>query len=465
MNDNGICRNICKFSLVYQGHGEIDDANLTTNAPTCLVNLINEYRALCANKEFPDNCVAISLREGLDISTLYFGTNCVRVTRPVAMNSCSAGSYTFGQSPVALIWDPSFGVEDLSDDVRLVSFPINPNEPNKLVEWKASSKAPLLVYDPTGEGKIINGYQLFGNWTFGPKKVASLKDTDRSAADGKLWNNGFDALSTLDINSDGEVRGTELEHLSLWFDDNRNAVSEKGEVRRVAAVGVKKLFYQGYASNDAVHAIVLDTGFERERDGKTEQGVLADWFTNTVSSELEYAQKAMIASAFRKNDRVQSSAIASLNKVSSHSPEITKEIIKDESEFLAYKKGAAIVSGFWEWNSESKEIPVSGGRFIILDNEDGTINGLTMIELPLESSFGATSAGLIKPFKGQAKLEADGSVSVTFELKEEGGTTILQSTAKLNKNGTSMDGSSSGKVQSDAAKTDISYIWVATKLK
>ena len=88
-----------------------------------------------------------------------------------------------------------------------------------------------------------------------------------------------------------------------------------------------------------------------------------------------------------------------------------------------------------------------------------------MIELPLESSFGATSAGLIKPFKGQAKLEADGSVSVTFELKEEGGTTILQSTAKLNKNGTSMDGSSSGKVQSDAAKTDISYIWVATKLK
>ncbi len=145
-------------------------------------------------------------------------------------------------------------------------------------------------------------------------------------------------------------------------------------------------------------------------------------------------------------------------------PEFSGDKIKDESEYLAYKKGAALVSGVWEWNSSSSKIPMDGGSFIITDNEDGTILGMTMIELPLESSFGAKSAGLIKTFKGKAKLENDGSVSVAFELKETDGTTILQSTAKLNRNGISMDGSSSGKVKSAAASTDISYTWVASRL-
>ena len=403
--------------------------------------------------------------EGSAAQTLYFDGSCNRVATPAAGSpTCNAGHYHFGASPIALLWEPSFRVEDLAKNVALVSFPINPNEANKLVEWKASSKAPLLVYDPTGEGKITNGYQLFGNWTFGPKKLASLKNDAGNGGD-KLWNNGFDALATLDVNDDGEVSGMELEHLSLWFDDNRNAISEKGEVRRISAVGVNKLFYKGYANNDAANAIVLNLGFERERDGKTEQGVTADWFTDSVSSELEYAQKAMITSAISKNDKIDYSAIARQNNVTNIHAEITKEAIKDESGLLAYKQGAALVSGIWEWNSESKEVPVSGGRFIISDNEDGTISGLTMIELPVESTIGAKSVGLVKGFMGKAKLEDDGSVSLAFELKEKDGTTILQSGAKLEKGSASMNGSSSGQIKNKAAHTDISYTWVATKLK
>ena len=488
-NVNGTCseKPVCKF--VVKGRSGTDfvhDPNYTSQTPQCLKNLIaggllGECKTTWVGGKYLDNCVAWlivtgeyrtlaqgrwRIDEASEDVTLYFDDSCNRVPAPAAgSSSCDAGYYKFGASPIALIWDQSFGVKDLSEDVRLVSFPINPNEPNKLVEWKASSKAPLLVYDPTGEGQITNGYQLFGNWTFGPKRFASLKDDVGIGGGDKLWNNGFDALSKLDIDEDGEVSGTELEHLSLWFDDNRNAVSEKGEVRRLSAAGVKKLFYKGYSNDNSANAIVLNLGFERERDGKTEQGAMADWFTETVSSELEYAQKAMITSAVSKTDKIESSAIARLNNASSNHTEITKDGIKDESVLLAYKKGAALISGIWEWSSDSEKIPVSGGRFIILDNEDGTISGLTIIELPVESTIGAKSVGLVKGFMGKAKLENNGSVSVAFKLKESDGTTILQSSAKLEKSGTSMNGSSSGKIKSKAANTDISYTWVATKLK
>src|SRR5690606_41632977 len=52
------------------------------------------------------------------------------------------------------------------------------------------------------------------------------------------------ALGTLDADGDGQISGEELKPLALWFDENRDGVSQAGEVRPVVEAGVTALFYQ-----------------------------------------------------------------------------------------------------------------------------------------------------------------------------------------------------------------------------
>jgi hypothetical protein len=45
-----------------------------------------------------------------------------------------------------------------------------------------------------------------------------------------FWENGYDALCSLDDSGDGMLTGGELQQLALWRDRNNNGVSEAGEV-------------------------------------------------------------------------------------------------------------------------------------------------------------------------------------------------------------------------------------------
>ena len=84
--------------------------------------------------------------------------------------------------------------------------------------------AGWLVYDADGSGEITSALQWFGSVTFW-----------------LFWSNGYQALAALDDNGDGELRGEELRHLAIWRDRNQNGVSERAEVRPLAAHGVVAL--------------------------------------------------------------------------------------------------------------------------------------------------------------------------------------------------------------------------------
>jgi hypothetical protein len=465
---NGQCRELrdCafKFSVdVVGAAGNLDRlvASTSGTTPTCIRNLIDAERNHCNNvialndMDSFDDCVALNfMMHALGVSeialsgstAIYFDEHCNAIPANEAnLESCKdAGRYEFLGSPISLIWETLTTIEDLSQEVKLVNFPIDPTQSNKLVEWKASKEAPLLVYDPSGEGKITSGYQLFGNWTFGPKKLASLNNSE---AAGKLWKNGFEALATLDLNADGEVSGTELKDLSLWFDENRNGISEKGEVRRLSSEGVKKLFYKNIENNDLAHAVFVKAGFEREVEGKTLTGIAVDWFADSASSEIEYAQKEMMYST--------------LNKL--HTPVEDTKMDIPESELAAYKAGAKLVEGIWAWESSDKKNPVKNGRFILNNKEDGTFTGITTIELPIVSKFGATSLASIQKITGKAKLSKDGSVKISFKLDNK--EVNLSSKANLTKDNESMNGTSYGRINTSAAKTKVKYTWTAKKLK
>jgi hypothetical protein len=63
--------------------------------------------------------------------------------------------------------------------------------------------------------------QLFGNVTFWC-----------------FWNDGYQAMRSLDANGDRELSGNELRNLAIWIDRNSNGISEAGEVCNPGMLGI-----------------------------------------------------------------------------------------------------------------------------------------------------------------------------------------------------------------------------------
>ena len=80
---------------------------------------------------------------------------------------------------------------------------------------------------PVETGKITSGLQLFGNVTFWC-----------------FWDNGYQALASLDDNGDGVTSGAELHGLALWHDVNGNGICDPGEVRPLSYHGIVGLSCQ-----------------------------------------------------------------------------------------------------------------------------------------------------------------------------------------------------------------------------
>ncbi|MDX2275180.1 MAG: tetratricopeptide repeat protein [Hyphomonadaceae bacterium] len=88
--------------------------------------------------------------------------------------------------------------------------------------------AAWLVWDPQWRGRISSGFDLIGqrSWSV-------------------FWNDGFEALRSLDDNGDGELTGAELDGLALWRDENSNGLSEPGEVLPANVHGVTAIATRG----------------------------------------------------------------------------------------------------------------------------------------------------------------------------------------------------------------------------
>jgi tetratricopeptide (TPR) repeat protein len=109
------------------------------------------------------------------------------------------------------------GLQDHSADVR---FDADGTGLQKHWTW-ISKDAGWLVHDPHHTGKITSALKMFGGVTFW-----------------MFWENGYEALRSLDDNGDLSLTGAELKGLAVWRDVNGNGVSENGEVRTLADYGI-----------------------------------------------------------------------------------------------------------------------------------------------------------------------------------------------------------------------------------
>ena len=375
--------------------------------------------------------------------------------RPVDITSvadvCGTLTVNYINTPISLIWKNGASV---SDHLSYVDFQLDPTASGKWFSWRASAQTPLLVYDPEQSGRITSAYQLFGNWTFGGRKVASLGEITHVPA-APPWKNGYEALGMLDSNQDGEVSGEELEPLALWFDANQNGVSEAGEVRPLSEARVTKLFYQPDYVDEKTKDIHLNVGFERIVDGKLESGRSVDWYTEESASPFEALMKNQFRSVIDE-------------EISSEEPRAAAATeLSEDKEKTAAASLASPLQGAWWWQIEGKPFPGIDEQpkgLLTFKTSGSILTGHSYVEMPIRSGTSELkSIVIVSGLEGSIEKNAAGEIEGYFRATSPDGL-VTKTSFVLAADGKSLKGRSETQVKTrgtDGKIASFTYDWTA----
>ncbi|MHC5038598.1 MAG: hypothetical protein ACYTHM_14900 [Planctomycetota bacterium] len=137
-------------------------------------------------------------------------------------------------TPIIFPLDETTELEDLLALDRRVRFDLDGDGEPSLWPWVRPETA-ILVWDPLETGRIRSGLQLFGSATWW-----------------MFWENGYQALASLDDDRDGRLTGGELRGIRVWRDRNGNGVSDPGEVTSPESVGVEAIGTKGTRNANGV---------------------------------------------------------------------------------------------------------------------------------------------------------------------------------------------------------------------
>jgi len=126
-------------------------------------------------------------------------------------------------TPVVIPLGDHVAVPDLVDQSAAVAFDADGSGLQRSWTW-ITPDAGWLVFDSRQTRQVQSGLQLFGSVTFW-----------------LFWDNGYQAMRSLDDDGDGLLRGTELAGLAIWRDVNMNGVSDPGEVLPASDWGIVEL--------------------------------------------------------------------------------------------------------------------------------------------------------------------------------------------------------------------------------
>ncbi len=304
-------------------------------------------------------------------------------------------SNLWGSSPISLEWSSGNPIENISS---IVTFALEPGRSQWLL-WRGSAETPLLVYDPAHTGRITSGAQLFGNWTFGGKRTASLVETGGA----RPWIDGFEALATLDVDHDGAITGEELAPLGLWFDRNQDGIAQAGEVVPTREANVTKLAL-GPTHSDPVNGLtIVEAGFERSENGHSTGGRSVDWLSKTSPSP-----SALLL------DWVMRSSSSAAQPPAAAAPQAVPQVGP-----AAQSPATSNLTGPWEWTFESAGTPAAAdpvkGFLVLHELANGKLDGASLVQIdlkaPEEHRLSAIRFALLE---GSVSFLPDGRRSVHF---------------------------------------------------
>jgi hypothetical protein len=393
---------------------------------------------------------------GVDAPYWYFDKNCNSVNPPANAKVCGYAGVSW--SPISLILDNEVSI---NEDMQVVEFNLTGNKKTEFVIWKASKDAPLLVYDPENKGKVTGTKQLFGNFTYGGKTL-NLKDY-YSEGTREPWKNGYEALAILDKDNSGDLLGGELDDLALWFDENRNAISEEGEVKALREVGITKLFYKEAQKVVNSNDLKLEVGFERETAAGIISGSSIDWFTEIFPSKSEALSSL---SGIFKSSVARGMIGEEFGSVEISDSSVSSHANSPKGIDLDYRNN---LTGYWVWTILEKGSSNNPGVFVLTEDSKDKLYGYTISSVFLDDNKNEIKSAMVAvPGAGEVDRSDMSNIAISMNFKDldAGGESI--SKAKLSSDGTVLEGSSEQiykiKIGDEVKSTTISYKWIATKV-
>jgi hypothetical protein len=418
--------------------------------------------------QFPPNwhsgCQQLALNP--QTYSVYMDENCQFVS--VGWNPCTGAATTLPNgkvlcgfagvsfSPIALILE---GDSKLNSDMRVVQFSLDPHLPHRYSLWRGSNAAPLLVYDPQRSGIVSSAKQLFGDWTFGGP------GTGQRAS----WANGYQALGSLDRDGSGVIEGSELQNLALWYDSNRNAVSEPGEVKPALGEGITALYYKDPSSIPGSKDLKLDIGFKRNVNGTVVSGATIDWYGETFESQQEAAMA--LTAIFKTSTEQQTSTARS--ELSTPASDISN-VILPQNHPLAFspssdKGSASNLSGYWIWTIDGRYGDEHPGFFALEQGDDGTLSGYSVVEAVLaQNDLKLRSMVKILRLRGGVipKRNKDGQLVARFTVTDNPSEGEANTEITLSKDGGTLSGRTTQTVRGGESRSvKIEYSFKAIRIK
>jgi hypothetical protein len=384
-----------------------------------------------------------TLTPGCSQGYLYLDNNC-KLQRVQDVKFEAKGCYISLTAqvgtPLSLKWKSDY--KTLPSTV--VSFKLNPHSESSSWMWRGSGSLPLLVYDPKHTGVITSAEQLFGPWAFGGKSRVISPDGPAATTP---WRDGYEALSSLDLDHDGGISKGELADLGLWFDYNRDGVSQPGEVKLPSEVSLTVVFYAPDGRENG--ALVATTGFERVEEGRTIRGGSIDW--------LEH--------------EVRDAAALSLGQVPSINPSIPRTLTQSESmrrdqsssvsnvAMEPQDAGSLGVAGTWKWSIDSKPEQVG---FLSFESQDDGISGVTILPLMLQGLQRSAAQIAFSHFVGTANKERSGDTTVAFKVDGIDGA-VIDNVATLSADGKLLRGTATVSGSTLSRTGVYQYTWTAKR--
>jgi tetratricopeptide (TPR) repeat protein len=158
-------------------------------------------------------------------------------------------SKAIGITPIVVGLHGEKAVGELEARGKRVGFDVAGDGVKREWTWVKAGTG-ILVWDPSGRGEITSGRQLFGGrtwWVF--------------------YRDGYEALSVLDDDRDGELRGEELAGIRVWVDGDGDGVCSAGEVKDLGAAGIVGIGVRGVKGTDGV--LIGEVRFADGRMGRT----------------------------------------------------------------------------------------------------------------------------------------------------------------------------------------------------
>jgi hypothetical protein len=246
----------------------------------------------------------------------------------------------------------------------------------------------------------------------------------------------------------------ELKEIVLFFDKNRNGVSEGGELMSASVAGLRMLSVKSDFKDPVTGDVVANTGFERVDEGTVRVGKAVDWYAKAYASKQEALDSLAlnVAQAPAPTDRLGDTTGAE------DSAAAGKKGVLDAPSDEELAKFDDTLSGVWRWRVDGK--PSTGGLFIFAST-NGVAPGASISEIPIvrtaSGSSEATETILMSRFIATI-AEHKGRRGVIFEVKN--GVRRAMSVAALG-----ADGVLRGETTQRVSNGDtIQYSWSATKV-